>query len=474
MSYSVSDRICPDYCVSITPEPEKKRLLVFSNVKYPAGQKIQTRKTDILVFLNAGTSAAYYAADPVEAKICWHRTTHPDFGPVLLFCENHYVTSPQEIPQSFIDDLGKKYDWNYQPRSRRKRCMTTGYIVVCWLEKTFPDREIVLVNFGMDVQGSTRRSSDHNWQFEDRQMQRFHHIFTADAKTFRKRKIYIAPRPWLGDNVLASAVIKNIIATGMFEINVDPRGKQALWQNCPYLNREITRANCDNVFRMRDRDRWRADCRHLIDGCTAEFAGYIGEDVPVVCRKPEIWMQLPEDRLVESPYIVINTGWQNSAETKRWSQTYWQQLVDLFPDRCFVQVGETRNHAVPLRNTCSLIDRTDLPRLAQVVRDAACVISPPSAVIHFAEAYDTPSITLAGGREPAGLTAYPGRDVLSVIGQLSCCRRGGCHNSHFAADRICNRPVRIDGDTLPTCQCMTMITPEMVAGKLKQILSKGK
>ena len=453
--------------------PDRKRLLVFSNVKYPAEQKIQTFPTDILVFLNAGQSAEYYREDPAERKICWHRTTHPDFGSPIPFCENRYVTSPQEIPQDFIDALGKSYDWNYQPRPGRKKCLTTGYIVVEWIAKNHPDREIVLVNFGMDVQGSTRRSSDHNWQFEDRQLRRFRHIFTADAKTFRKRKIYIIPRPWLGDQIAASAVVKNILATGLFEVNVNPRGKGILWNSCPYLDPEINRSTADNVFRMRMRDRWRKDCRHLIDGYTAEFAGYIGEDIPVVCRKPEIWMDLPQDRLIEPPYVIINTGWQNSAETKRWSKSYWQRLVDLFPDLCFVQTGESANHARPLRGTADLIDRTDLPRLAQLVRDAACVISPPSGVIHIAEAFGTPSVTLAGGREPAGLTAYPGREVISIVGQLSCCRRGGCHHSHFSGENSCNRHVTVDGDTIPTCQCMTMITPEMVAGKLKTILAKG-
>ncbi len=465
-----------DYLSSLSPDyilqPEqKKRLLIFSNVKYPVEQKIATRPTDILCFLNSCHNSAYYQHDNVEKILCWHRTDHRDFGPKIVFAENHYVTQPREIPAEFIEALEKKYDWNYTPRPGRKKCLTTGYIVVKWLEKNYPDREITLVNFGMDVQGSTRRSSDHNWQFEDREMQIFPHLYTASAKNFRKRKIFLVPNAWLGDTIIADAVMRNILATGMFEVNIDFRGKKQIWENCPYLNPEITRQTADNVFRMRNRDRWRQDCRHIIAGNLNEFAGYIGENIPCQITTPQIYMKLASERLIEQKYVLINTGWQNSAPTKKWSQSYWQQLVDMTPEIAFVQMGTRKNHARPLRGAINMIDKTNCAQLAQLVRDAECVISPPSGVVHIAAALNRKSIVLAGGREPAHLTAYPDDIVFSKIGKLSCCRRGGCHHSCFFGDRrICNRGRTVGDDNYPTAQCMVEITPQAVAEELKKIL----
>ena len=286
-----------DEIFTVVPQKEKKRIVVFSNVKYPAEHRITTRKTDILVFLNTAVSAKYYQNDEVEKFICWHRTQHRDFGQPVSFAENHYCG--HEIPQELMKKWESTYDWHYSPRPSRNQCMTTGYIVVKYLEEQYPDRELVLVNFGMEIPGSTRRSSDHNWQYEDKQLQRFQHIYTQDARTFRKRRIYVIPSAWLGDNVLASAVIKNIVATGLFDVNVDPRSRKIIWENCPYLDHTITKNNCDNVFRMRDRDRWTVKCRHIIEGTTAEFSGFIGEKVPCSCRKPEIYAKIPAERLVK-------------------------------------------------------------------------------------------------------------------------------------------------------------------------------
>ena len=451
----------------------RKRLLVFSNVDYPIEQRITTRETDILCFLNFCQSAEYYRNDRVEKILAWHRTEHPDFGTKLPYAENHYVVS--EIPADFIAELEKNYDWNYSPRVGRRKCLTTGYLVVQWMQRQFQDREIILVNFGMDIKPSTRRSTDHNWQYEDKILRQFSHIYTQSARSDRKRKIYIRPLHWVGDNLIMTAAVENIVRTGMFEVNVDPGNLKVIWEKSPLLNRKITRANADYTVRLHNRDRWRADCRHIIEGVTAEFAGFIGEKIPVICRKPQIWMDLPPERVIEEKYVIISTGWQSSAETKKWSQTYWQQLVDSLPEIKFVQTGQTKNHAVPLQGVVNMIDRTDLPQLAQLVRDAACVISPPSAVINLAGAFDVPHISLSGGREPAGLTTYPCGIPLSIIGQLSCCRRGGCRNNHFSGpDRCCTRPITIDGDTVPTAQCMTMITPEMVKDALIKIIEGEK
>ena len=288
-----------------------------------------------------------------------------------------------------------------------------------------------------------------------------------------KRSVYFIPSGWLGDAIYASAVVKNILNTNLFEINVDPVNRKYLWQNCPYLNHEITPDNADIVFRMHYRDPWTADVRNIIDCVTETFAKEAGVSVPVVCRKPEIWMDIPSSRLIEERYVVISSGWQNSAPAKRWPMPYWQKLVDICPDIIFVQTGQKKNNAEPLQDVISMIDQTDLADLMRIVRCADCVISPPSGIIHLAGAFDTPYICLSGGREPAGLVSYPCGSSISMIGKLDCCRSGGCHLNKFNPGHSeCKNHRQLDHDPIPAGLCMTMITPEMVKEKLELIIEK--
>ena len=288
-----------------------------------------------------------------------------------------------------------------------------------------------------------------------------------------KKKVWFIPSGWLGDTILATAVIRNIIDSGLYEINVDHQKRGILWENYPGLNPKIDAGNADYIYKMHNGDRWDKNCRHLIEGVTADFAYYVGQEIPCRHKKPEIHIPLPKDRIIPFPYVLILTGWQNSAETKKWSQTYWQNLINLAKDVRFVQVGQEKNHAYPLCGTVNMIDQTNLQQLTHLVRDAACVISPPSGIVHIAKAYETPSIAITGGREPAGLTQYSSGVAISTIGQFQCCQNGGCHMNHFTGDkRVCKMSKTVGEDGIPTSQCMLEITPEMVFHELQKIMTQ--
>ena len=167
------------------PTPGSGKIYVFSNVKYPEAKKIKVRPGDILVFLNKSESIGYYRTDSC-AKFAFHRSQDENYGAPVPGCINRYVFDRTKsgigLKNEFIDRLKKNYDWNYEIEKGKVKSMTTGYMVVKWLEETYKHRKIVLVNFGFEVKNSTYRCPWHNWKFEAEELKKFEHIYTAETE----------------------------------------------------------------------------------------------------------------------------------------------------------------------------------------------------------------------------------------------------------------------------------------------------
>lgn len=176
-----ADAVITQRSVTLEEEEAPPRVVIFSNVRYNINRRLATRPDDILVFLNSAVSAEFYRNDRVRRKICYHRTKDlKHFGPPLDFCDNRYVN--RHIPLEFRERLKAEYNWDYPPGPGDHRSMTTGYIVAMYLAEHHSDREIVLVNFGSGARRDTYRAPDHNWEFEEQQLQQFRHIWLADRE----------------------------------------------------------------------------------------------------------------------------------------------------------------------------------------------------------------------------------------------------------------------------------------------------
>ena len=159
--------------------PEK--VYIFSNVKYPEKNKIKPSENDILVFLNKAETINFYPDH--KKKMVYHRAPQPEYGEFRKNAINRYVFGhPDCIPRKFIDHLKESYDWNYPIEEGKVKCMTTGYMVVKWLEQLYKESKIILVNFGYNVQNSTYRCPWHNWKFEDEQLKTYNHIYLEEIK----------------------------------------------------------------------------------------------------------------------------------------------------------------------------------------------------------------------------------------------------------------------------------------------------
>ena len=159
-----------------------KKVYIISNVVYPSDRRINVNPGDLLVFLNKASSIDYYSDH--ENKVVYHRSPNESYGPERLCVKNRYVFGAGElgIPDGFIKELKKTYDWDYPIENGKTRCMTTGYMVAKYMAHKYPIREIVLVNFGYAVANSTYRCPYHNWAFEAKDLAGFRHVFTADVR----------------------------------------------------------------------------------------------------------------------------------------------------------------------------------------------------------------------------------------------------------------------------------------------------
>ena len=448
------------------------KIMIFSNVAFSAAEAPQVGPDDLLVFLNKAANVQHYRGH--FAKIVYHRSPEEVYGSEVMGCVNRYVFSAGKasMPGGFIDELKRAYDWDYEIEAGKVKCMTTGYMVAMYMRKLYPDAEIALVNFGFAVKESTYRCPFHNWPFEDKALANFRHVYTGRpaARTARRKTVYYDIFRHLGDNVYSSAVVANLVAAG-YAVNVSENTNSWLWKECPILDRKITRENADFVIKQRFPGTWNASREHIIAEVTHAAAYDLGSEVPVRCKRPHIWATLPAGRLIADPYVVLNAGWLNSTPPKKWARERWEQLIALCPDVRFVQMGMSQHHAEALPGVVSMIDRTPEYDYLRLIRDAACVISPPSSSVNIAAAYHVPAIVLAGGREPARLTAYPEMVVFSSCGgRLECCKNGACGRFQFGTGPKECGAFRHGADG-PTSQCMLDITAEEVAEAIRKILN---
>jgi hypothetical protein len=145
------------------------KVYVFSNVA--SATTAPVTKDDLLVFLNKAVNAEKYIDHP--HKICFHRSDKPEYGKRRFDMRNAYVFGKNGIPEADIRQIKADYDWNYEIEEGKVKSCTTGYMVALHLAKRFPEAELILVNFGLDVPNSTYRCPWHNWEFEDKALKKY-------------------------------------------------------------------------------------------------------------------------------------------------------------------------------------------------------------------------------------------------------------------------------------------------------------
>lgn len=471
------NQICSLFNMYIDKENQEKisgKIYVFSNVIEDKKNKLETNKNDLLVFLNKAVNFEHYKNNH-GMKICFRRSKDESYGKNIKGIINRFVFDDKRgIEEKFLTELKSGYDFNYTVPDGNTKCMTTGYMVTEYLHNKYPNKEIVLVNFGYEVSESSFRCRNHNWKFESEKLKKYKHVYTVKTANIEENKpvkLLIRSSGWLGDNVYLTAVIHNIFDTGKIAVNVVSNHPQ-IYVNNPYLDESITAENADYILQQNYNSDWKQNCKHIIELVTEKIAYNLNIDIPCKHLKSQLYFELKQP-IIQGEYVVINNGYQSSAETKKYNNEYWQEIIDQNSAVRFVQIGQKKNHAIPLKNTLNFIDKTSIEELVNIIYYADCIISPVSGCIHIAGAFNKPYIALSGGRQPENLTKYQNGIYFSALNTLDCCMGKGCHRNKFQTENEAKKCLHCTkyNDEI-TADCMLSIKPDQITKTLTKLLQK--
>lgn len=185
--------------------------------------------------------------------------------------------------------------------------------------------------------------------------------------------------------------------------------------------------------------------------------------------RPDIYLTKNEksdiilERLrIKKPYWLINSGVKNDIPIKGYPPAMWELVIDDLKSAGLnlYQVG-SKNHLHPRHNKIrSLIGQTEnLRDFFSLVYHSEGSIGHVSMHMHVAAAFNKPCVVVAGGREDHMWEAYPDHSYLHTIGELDCCKDGGCWIS--TAQDCKNRC-----DRSPYAQCLAMISPDKIVNEV--------
>jgi ADP-heptose:LPS heptosyltransferase len=168
---------------------------------------------------------------------------------------------------------------------------------------------------------------------------------------------------------------------------------------------------------------------------------------------------------IKKPYWLINAGIKSDIPLKQYPPSLYQKVVNIINEKTngritLIQTGHSHHLHPRLDGVHNFIGRTnDLREYFALVYHADGLIGPISMQMHLAAAFDKPCVVIAGGREEPSWEKYNGHSYLSSVGQLDCCETEGCWKTQIGECYKIN-----DEQRFPPC--MTMITPEMIAGEV--------
>ncbi len=228
---------------------------------------------------------------------------------------------------------------------------------------------------------------------------------------------------------------------------------------------------------------------HFVQGYCDYLAEQLGRPIKCTTRRPNLWLheqekawlpQVHETTKKPVKYWIINAGTKFDYTAKNWGIQNYQALVEMLYGKVqFVQVGVAGHFHRPLHGVINLIGKTDIRQLIRLCWHAEGAVGPVTFLMHIMGAMEKPYVCLAGGREPLPWEYYPTSTMMSTVGSLPCCRRGGCWKSRTVAledgdekdKSLCELPIFGGEDTIP--KCMAMISPEEAARAVEKFYLGG-
>lgn len=180
---------------------------------------------------------------------------------------------------------------------------------------------------------------------------------------------------------------------------------------------------------------------------------------------------------IKGPFWIVCAGGKRDFTTKWWDPNRYREVVRYFRGKIqFVQIGSKKDFHQPIPEAINLVGKTSVRDLVNLTYHCNGIVCPITLIMHLAAAVplrkdfplsSRPCVVVAGSREPAHWTQYPGHQHLHRNGMLPCsplgggCWKGRCQvidddSPSNDEKALCSLPVQVN-PTLRIPKCMDMI-----------------
>jgi hypothetical protein len=256
-----------------------------------------------------------------------------------------------------------------------------------------------------------------------------------------------------GDDVVLTGAVHNLRAAG-YQVSVETPWFQA-W----FGNKDVANEKAGTVIDLTSVV-WDTKTINYVEFRTKQIGSKLGVVVPVVCRTPQLYLSA-EERAWTPPwprYAVVNFGCKDDYTVKQIPLDCARDIARYLRSAGVVpvQVGREDHRHQAVDGCVDWIGRTSLRGLFTLTAKATVVVCGVTLTHHVAAAFGVPSVVIGGGREDAAFHDYPTTTYLSTVGELDCCRAGGCwlartrpeNDGSLLDRRLC---LSVVGDS-PECQ----------------------
>ncbi len=228
---------------------------------------------------------------------------------------------------------------------------------------------------------------------------------------------------------------------------------------------------------------------HFLEAYVKRLSEQLNVKLTLTTNRPHLYLSEEErewggrlEGLVgRKGFWLVNAGVKRDYTAKGWGAHNYQALVHELNRHSIrvVQVGSLEHVHKPLDSAVNLLGKTSPREFIVLAYHAAGGVGPCTWLQHVMAAWEKPYVCIAGGREGKSWIDYPTQTTLSTVGQLTCCRTGGCWKSRTvplgdgdAKDKsLCERPV-LDGPE-PVPYCLNVFTPRRVAEEVLRYYAGG-
>ena len=303
-------------------------------------------------------------------------------------------------------------------------------------------------------------------------------------------KIFLTNFQSPGDVLMLTSCVRDLKASHPeISVNVQTSAME-LWDNNPYLDRNITKDNADKVIAMHYPliHQSTQGQFHFMHG----FRLYLEEQLGIKICAGKFCVDIhmtdfeKNDPYIQNivgnkKYFLVDAGHKKDFTAKFWEFSRFQEVVDRTSDRiAWIQIGASNHLHRPLENVVNLVGKTSHRQLISLMYRADGVLTPVSYPMHLSTMQwkdhpneHRPCVVIAGSREPSVWEQYTCHQYIHNCGILKCSKRGACWKSRITRLNdgskqdmsICVNPVVAkSGQVIP--RCLDMITVDEVVRRI--------